>query len=388
MIAPPLRPEVPPLHQLTGIRGLAAWYVVLYHIRLSTTAFLPETVIAALGKGYLAVDAFFMLSGFVMWMNYGLKLNTEGWAGIRRFFWKRFARIWPLHLLILGAMVLFSLALLATGRPIAEYPLTELPLHILLIQNWGFTSSLAWNDPAWSISTEFAAYLLFPAIAFAMHRQADRPAVLVLAGLALLVALHGFFAAFGYRELGAAITRTGLVRCLAEFTIGVVMALCWDRLGRARARLAVVFGAISVTVAVAGAAAKLPETTFVPAAFASGLLALALGRGSIARLLASRPLRWLGDISYATYLSHFFLFVLFKIAFVDRPAIGIGELLGFVLLLLGVSAILYHGFEKPVQRWLNQRLRPHPLGSLPPGAVPAADRDRFRDWPDAETRMP
>ncbi|MFN5779758.1 MAG: acyltransferase, partial [Novosphingobium sp.] len=57
------------LDALTGIRGLAAWLVVLYHIRLSLTALLPGEVIVALAKGYLAVDLFFMLSGFVIWYN-------------------------------------------------------------------------------------------------------------------------------------------------------------------------------------------------------------------------------------------------------------------------------------------------------------------------------
>ena len=62
----------PPRHldALTGLRGIAAWMVVLFHIRLSLTGLLPGWAIAGLGKGYLAVDLFFMLSGFVLWLTW------------------------------------------------------------------------------------------------------------------------------------------------------------------------------------------------------------------------------------------------------------------------------------------------------------------------------
>ena len=116
------------LDALTGIRGLAAWLVVLYHIRLSLTALLPGEVIAALAKGYLAVDLFFMLSGFVIWYNYADRLRAGGGAETRLFLWRRFARVWPLHAAILAAFIAFVALLLATGRPAPGYPLGELPM--------------------------------------------------------------------------------------------------------------------------------------------------------------------------------------------------------------------------------------------------------------------
>ncbi|MFA6608003.1 MAG: acyltransferase, partial [Sphingomonas sp.] len=61
------------LRALTGARGIAAWLVVLYHIRLSVAG-LPQGVVAVLAKGYLAVDFFFLLSGFVIWLSWGERL--------------------------------------------------------------------------------------------------------------------------------------------------------------------------------------------------------------------------------------------------------------------------------------------------------------------------
>ena len=88
------------LPALTGARGIAAWFVVLYHIRLSAGAQLPPEMIAFFSKGYLAVDFFFMLSGFVIYLNYAERLASHR-ISAGEFLFRRFARIYPLHLLIL-----------------------------------------------------------------------------------------------------------------------------------------------------------------------------------------------------------------------------------------------------------------------------------------------
>ena len=131
------------LRALTSVRGIAAWFVVLYHIRFSVAG-LPPGVVTMFGKGYLAVDFFFLLSGFVIWLTWGERIRAGGWQAVPRFLQKRVARIWPLHLFMLGCAVGLALLLVATGRQNPhDYPFTQLPLHVLLLQNWGFTSQLA-----------------------------------------------------------------------------------------------------------------------------------------------------------------------------------------------------------------------------------------------------
>ena len=68
----------PELNPLTSVRGLFAWMVVLYHLRLACAGWLEPGVVAVLAKGYLAVDFFFLLSGFVIWLNYGERLGRRG----------------------------------------------------------------------------------------------------------------------------------------------------------------------------------------------------------------------------------------------------------------------------------------------------------------------
>jgi peptidoglycan/LPS O-acetylase OafA/YrhL len=345
--------KAPQIDQLTGLRGLAAWFVVLFHIRLSCTDLLPGWTIDALGKGYLAVDVFFILSGFVMWLNYGAKLRTRGWGEAPRFWWKRFARIWPLHIAILAAMAAFALLLLATGRDAGGYPFAELPLHAVLLQNWGLTSVLSWNHPAWSISTEVAAYVLFPLFAIALPWERLRAPVLIGIVVLATAVLAAGFALHGKDSLGADIPRFGLGRCLAEFAIGVVIGNLWLLWRASRAALCALAAAIMLA---AGIGLGLPEPAYLPPAFAAALLALALDRGPMARFFAAAPLRWLGDLSYATYLSHFFLFVLFKLVFVgDDLQLTWLCLAGYLALVLAASAVLYNWLEKPAQRWLNAR---------------------------------
>ena len=216
----------PRLEALTGLRGLAAWYVVFYHIRLTLTDLLPAPVVAALAKGYLAVDLFFMLSGFVLWLNHGARFARPDAALVGRFWWRRIARIWPLHAVVLAGFCGFVALLVLTGRDRSGYPLHELPLHLLLVQNWGFTPQLTWNHPAWSISAELAAYLLFPLVAWLTRRDWS-PAALLGWLAVLLAALHALFAAGGHRILGADIVHLGLPRCLIEFTAGTFAARLW-----------------------------------------------------------------------------------------------------------------------------------------------------------------
>lgn len=347
-------PTPPRLDALTGIRGVAAWLVVFYHVRFSFLTLFPAEAVTALGKGYLAVDLFFVLSGFVLWFNYGEKLRSGGLQQAWPFLWRRFTRVWPLHGFILLLFVIFAALLVMRGTPNVRYPFDELLLHVLLIQNWGFTEYLRWNDPAWSISTEFAAYLAFPFIAVAVRWERLSAPVLIGIGLVVCAALALLFELAGAEKLGDDVPRLGLWRCLGQFTLGIVACLLWRKWhGRAHAALLALLVCLFLLAIRIGTG--LAEYYFLPAALTAGILALALDRGIVARVLSSRPAVYLGEISFSTYLSHLLLFIVFKLAFVG-PDVQAGwwGLAGYVAMLALVSAVLYHFVEKPAQRWLNR----------------------------------
>ena len=339
------------LRALTSVRGIAAWMVVLYHIRLSIAG-LPAGWVNFFAKGYLAVDFFFLLSGFVIWLSWGARLREGGWREVPTFLQKRIARIWPLHLVVLGGAVAVAVLLAAMGKhDPAEFPFGELPLHVLLLQNWGFTDKLAWNDPAWSISCELAAYLAFPLLVRAVDWRTLPSWLIMAAAAAFLILLAATMS--GEPTLGKDITRFGLIRCLTEFAAGSAICALWLRWRKAPSLPALLaFGFSGAAFALW--AVGLPETLAIPLAFAGLLLGLALTSGLRGNPLDAAPLHYLGEISYATYLSHFMLFVVFKLAFVDDAHVVPPVLIGLYLTMVLVCSIaLYHFVERPAQKWVN-----------------------------------
>lgn len=342
------------LPTLTGLRGIAALMVLLYHIRSAMGGFLPDRAIAVLAQGYLAVDLFFILSGFVLWWTYGAEFRDEGIRAAPRFVVRRFARIFPLHLAILSAMLLFAVALLVSGRdPGAHYSFAQLPAHYLLVQNWGFGNGLTWNDPAWSISTEWAAYLLLAITGGWLARLRIGAWRFPLLVLGVSAGLGWWFAAAGRTSIGNDIPVTGLLRCLAEFGIGILLCQWWTAQRERRHAAAIIYG---TAFGLLGAGALLliavrSQPAAIPLIMTAVVIFALQASVTPRPFLSGRVAQWLGDISYAVYLSHFFLWILFKLAFVADPArVDPVRLLAFILLTLAVSHLLHIGLEVPGRR--------------------------------------
>ena len=117
----------PRLDALTGVRGLAAWWVVFFHFREYLVPYVPSSALAVMAHGNLAVDLFFVLSGFVIYYTYAGHLGSR--SEIRLFFIKRVARIYPLHLLTLLAYVGLSCSLRRTDHWMSAF-LCSLSLRI------------------------------------------------------------------------------------------------------------------------------------------------------------------------------------------------------------------------------------------------------------------
>ena len=169
-----------------------------------------------------------------------------------------------------------------------------------------------------------------------------------------MIGLFALFAWAGKDLLGNDIPHLGLPRCLFEFAMGTITAALWLRWREAPGRPAILAAVIGAG-ALAAYAASAHEVASLPLAFVCVVLLLAL-TAERASLLKGRVIHWFGEISYATYLSHALLFMIFKIGFVrdvndvPLPLLGL-----FLLIVLAASAALYHGFELPAQKWLNRR---------------------------------
>ena len=345
---------------LTSIRGLAAWWVVLFHFR----QWLPLENVRPLGRflahGYLAVDLFFILSGFVIFLNYRSHFETLTRQSLGRFFVARFARIYPLHAFMMLAFLLNPLAQVFSSSgyvDIVRYDPIYFLLSLLLIQNWGFPFPLGWNVPAWSISTEAFAYLVFPAFAFLVCKSSPR--VLVVAGLStvFLLGLAVLYYATGQRSIGTGISSHGVLRCTLEFLVGA--SLCRIYLaGQMTSRwwpVALFAGFIALVLLYTFA--PVPDYLVMPAAFALLILGLALADEGPIPLLNSHLLVFLGTVSYSTYLAHYFIldWVKFLLIQNDDPPLSVG--IAFIAATLAASVVLYFYVEVPGRRLLSGRLR-------------------------------
>lgn len=353
-------PDVGYLPALTGLRGIAAWWVVLYHFSDPLVGLAPSWFYAWVKQGYLAVDLFFVLSGYVIYLTSAKGLQSVTWLSVTRFWINRLIRIYPLHLVVMLlylsnplALWLFSDSGVGAGRYDWSYYFASL----LLVQNWGLFADLQWNIPAWSISTEFAAYLIAPVFIgfFLRSERASRPLLLIgmLAGAAGVALL---FNAEGKKSVGDAIPTLGVARCVLEFWMGLCLgAFCgqsrhtstagdWARSGLI-ALLLILF----VTFVIRG----VPNYWYVPATFATLIFLLVHGDVVFTRLLSVSWVHYLGMVSYSTYLIHYFVKDWVKFL---SDTVGVYQLAAYLLACAAASVVLYRWVEEPARRKLRQRL--------------------------------
>jgi peptidoglycan/LPS O-acetylase OafA/YrhL len=301
------------LPSLTSLRGVAALWVVIYHYSVQCFPTLDITDYTHLfHKGYLAVDMFFMLSGFVLTHVYHRKFLDDVSGNYRGFVVARIARIYPLHLLILLLFVATAVAASWNGNaPIRS--LEEIPLqgsksveaffaNIFLVQGLN-AGKLSWNYPSWSISVEFMAYLLFPLVLPLIWR-ACASAKWVLA--ILLVGLLGLFAYFAQDNFDQWDGPIALLRCFPEFLIGALLYCTFLSAPRGIGieRDGTIFGILLITLGFLHFGA--PDL-LVTMLFALLILAAVRNAGRFADWANMRALVWLGDISYSIYLIHSFI---------------------------------------------------------------------------------
>lgn len=331
---------------LTSLRGIAAWWVVFYHgSDLPFYSLLQGSFHGWLPRGYLAVDLFFVLSGFIIARSYGDQFRVFSFGSYLKFLWLRLARIYPLHLFVMVLYLSVPVAILVlssradiSGRFDPAYYLFSL----LLIQNWGFLPGLDWNVPAWSISTEWMAYILFPGL-LAVAGLAARVRLLGVLLVGLLVVTAAVFARVG--QLGWDIEHFGVVRCVLEFWVG----LCLYHLTPADPSRLLRWGALLAFVALclAHTGPGAPDYLVMPAAFVCLVFALCRDDGPFAAVLAMPVLHWLGTISYSTYLVHYFVREWVKFGLVRDGIPPSLALLAYVAATLAGSAVLYRWVEVP-----------------------------------------
>lgn len=346
------------IRSLTGLRGVAALYVVLFHAN-GLVAF-PDVVRPFIRHGYMAVDLFFILSGFVMAMIYGHMFRSGfDLKTFQKFLLLRLARIYPLYLLVTAVTAVAITTVLSHTYRFDDNVLRALPFNLTMTHVWGLAYSIV--PPSWSISTEWAAYLLFPAgvwLALGTPRRYAVVGVAVAFAVLVWIAFGPYWLTHMHRTIGKldvvhSYAPGTTLRCLASFYIGLV-AFRFKHLVPARA------AGVMVILALFLLALKQTDLWLI-GVFTVLIMALSHDQGRVARALGTPVLHWLGVVSFALYLVHD---LIQKVIFKSFPVWGVGTgipkmaWVGIsVVVALGVAALAHYYFEKPSRGWARDLIK-------------------------------
>ncbi|QOM09344.1 acyltransferase [Mycobacterium tuberculosis] len=365
------------IRALTGLRIVAAVWVVLFHFRPMLGDASPgfrDALAPVLDCGAQGVDLFFILSGFVLTWNY-LDRMGRSWS-VRanlHFLWLRLARVWPVYLVTLhlaAVWVIFTLHVGHVPSPEAgQLTAISYVRQILLVQLWfqPYFDGSSWDGPAWSISAEWLAYLLFGLLILVIFRMKHATRARGLMWLAfaaslppvvLLLASGQFYTPWSW-----------LPRIVTQFAAGALACAAVRRLRPTdRARRIAGYLSVLVGVAIVGIlyllhahplagvedSGGVVDVLFVPL-----VISLAIGVGSLPALLSTRLMVFGGQISFCLYMVHELVHTAwgwavqqYELALQDQP--WKWNVVGLLAIALGAAILLYHFVEEPGRRWMRR----------------------------------
>jgi peptidoglycan/LPS O-acetylase OafA/YrhL len=333
---------------------VAAVWVVLFHLTTQIRTLFGTTPFDAVSRaGYLGVDIFFILSGFIISFQYMSRFRHLNGRVYASYLWARLARIYPLQL-----FTLCFLLILVLGAHLAKVQLSHASsytrdgfiLDLTLLRSW-VTNNQGWNFPAWSLSAEWFAYVMFPVIAAVLSRRLGIKVRLLAVAIVLITsAVVVKLASEGRLPVPLPIV-------VVTFLLGSLgYTLFRDRVGQALP------WSFASTLAIVG----LLVGTSSPSYFMRGSIAilssfvLILGlafdeRGAIARIFASKPFVYGGKISFALYMTHNIVLdllshILPTTSFMSSSLpIRAAILTVYALATAIVAALTYHVIEVPAQ---------------------------------------
>lgn len=348
------------LPALTGVRALAALLVLALHASQNFPNPLVNSF-ALVRHGYLGVDLFFILSGFIISHVYGRSIIGLRVKHLRIFLWHRFIRLYPAHVTVLIALIVLVVTAQHLGIPLssdAGWNFRDLPWHFLMLHAWGFIETASWNAPSWSISAEWFAYLVFPAAAIAVSGLTPRFA-LALAVLPLIV-LTAVIEMSNSSLISAFTGFPALARVECEFLCGMLVqrATTGSAVPWLSGRVADFFAAGGLFGFVVAATLDASDSLLI---VLLAILIFGLARaGPLGRaLFARRWVVWLGEVSYSVYLVHFPVLLVLrhgndKLHLIPKGATEMTFAFFIAnLIVFAVACVLFYAVEHPARRRLR-----------------------------------
>jgi peptidoglycan/LPS O-acetylase OafA/YrhL len=340
---------------LTALRFFAAMWVVFYHFWDNLGVSAPDVV----AKGYLGVELFFVLSGFILSHVY-LERFKDGGFSYREFLWARLARVYPLHFTILTGLGILILVLAIAGIHAGDKLIvwSSLPAQLTLTQAWGLGQGGGWNHPAWSISAEWFAYLTFPAFALLFARLWKRPGVALVGTALFMIALQVAFERLAGFQLTHATILWGALRIIPCFALGSAIWLLWQKSHTVAQRFGLPIAGGAFAALVGAIFLHSPDWLFV-LAFSALIYGLGVMSAGGSRILAHPVLTYLGEVSFAIYMICIpWQLVatqgLQKVLHLDPDHMPVVVWLALVLGVIPAAMLMHHLVERPARQLMRK----------------------------------
>ncbi len=365
------------IDELTGLRGVAALFILLNHILLVYPVLRNNVISSSLScLGYMGMDLFFILSGFVICYNYADRIKNNPQNGIREFLVARFARLYPLYILFIVFFFLFYFLKYHNNTELIAQNITSLPIFISGMQSWfygfiGDTPIIHMQGSAnisWSISTEFALYLFFiPLVWLLLKLNSKKAYIISIVSLIIIQILwiefshhNNFIVSFLNKTFGehsnyAASTWLNFhspISRLWQFLCGCVIARSYNpEMPGKNLRLYKTLGWLS-GLALAGLVIAAPRINISYLQYFTmplWVLFILFTVHSENKILKSKLFIFLGNVSYSTYLLHIILVLYLSYDGNHLISYIINLPLFFVLTYL-MAYIVYKYYEMPMRK--------------------------------------
>jgi peptidoglycan/LPS O-acetylase OafA/YrhL len=375
------------LAPLDGLRGIASLIVLVLHYRFVTDKWNDtfvhtnpfwDQLILVYKFGWLAVEFFFVLSGFIFFWKYGQLISDQA-ISLTKFAVLRLTRLYPLHVTTLFLVIpLQWLIYQKSGTTFfyANNDLYHLGLNLVFLNYGWFESGFSFNAPSWSIALEVSLYFLFYVVCFGRRNRTLIALGLFLFFLTLnikgpianLPFMNEHFGRVGYCFFMGGLLHyfytkiqpmgrlARIVGVLAPIPVVVILgSIHYFFMGHPG--MAQITGARFNTLIILGV---------FPA-----LIAAALLQPTLSKLLGSPTLRFFGDISYSMYMIHFSILMIFHYISITSTAGPIdflkkGVFWTYMSVVIGVSTLSYRYFEKPAMEKLRELWRNGPKARIQP----------------------
>ncbi|HVI44232.1 MAG TPA: acyltransferase [Chitinophaga sp.] len=324
-------------------------------------------------NGYLAVDIFFTMSGFIFFWLYADRVASRKVSG-GVFFFTRFSRLYPMHILSLVLVIVLQYRVLKTTGEYFIYTnndIQHLLLNIFLINSWGFEKGPSFNGPVWTVSVEVMMYIIFFCLCYwKRNRSWLVLTLLIVAGFVIQPVnsmigrgMSEFFIGgivyYIYRYIISREDYRKMFRRVVMLTcLSAVLVVVGFKLGP------LLLSRMNMTVQTSQGAGKSISyilTNMFARIFAGPLLVLSLVLYDTIYKRDSHRLHAFGNSSYACYLLHFPLQLMFLVV---ADALGYSRevfrspvmLILFLVIICPLSIAAYYYFELPAQQTLRNWL--------------------------------